>query len=114
MPNPGYSDEAKAEWRRLAETGMNNNQIAAAVGVRRDTINRWVPPRPKFTEADIEQWRKALDEEGMSYTHVAQVFKVSLPTVRRYLPGRGWTKEQIGAHGSAVRRFNATKIHLVG
>jgi response regulator of citrate/malate metabolism len=60
---------------------------------------------PPVTPEVIAEWSKALDE-GMSYQHIGEQFKVSKATVRKYLPGRGWTRKQITSHGVLVRQHN--------
>ncbi len=64
-----------------------------------------MPAGVQTTQEAIAEWSKALDE-GMGYQHVAEVFKVSKKTVIKYLPGRGWTPEQIRAHGVFMKHHN--------
>jgi uncharacterized protein YjcR len=59
----------------------------------------------KVTEEAIAEWSKALDD-GMGYQHVAEAFGVSKGTVRKYLPGRGWTRKQITSHGTYMKHHN--------
>lgn len=42
----------------------------------------------------------------MGYQHVAEAFGVSKGTVRKYLPGRGWTRKQITSHGTYMKHHN--------
>ena len=57
-----------------------------------------------FTQEEIAAWGEALDE-GLSYKHVGEVFGVHQETVSKYHPGRGWTRQQMGAHSQFVQRF---------
>lgn len=59
----------------------------------------------KPTAEEIALWSGMLDD-GMGYQHIAEVLKVSKHTVRRYLPGRGWTPTAIRQHGTFVKNVN--------
>lgn len=59
----------------------------------------------KLNPEYIALWESYLDE-GLSVKHVAEIFAVSKDTVNKYYPGRGWTHEQVTAHGIAVRQYN--------
>lgn len=61
-------------------------------------------PRGKtITPEDIAQWEIALDE-GMSYKHIGEMFGVHKETISKHLPGRGWTREQMGSFSQLVQR----------
>lgn len=72
-----------------------------------------MPRGRKVTPEEVAEWGKALDE-GLAFKHVAEVFGVNKDTVAKYLPGRGWTKKQAIEHSHEVKRFNRTKLSLVG
>ena len=61
-----------------------------------------LPNRNKIDPAEIANWEALLDE-GYGYKHVAEVYKVGHKTVRKYLPGRGWTRAQIIEHATLMR-----------
>lgn len=42
----------------------------------------------------------------MGYKHVSESFGVAISTVRRHLPGRGWTRKQITEHGTYMKHHN--------
>lgn len=54
----------------------------------------------------LANWEAALDE-GYAYQHVSEMYGVPKALVRKHFPGRGWTPEQIRAHGAAVKHLNA-------
>jgi transposase len=58
---------------------------------------------------EVANWKAAL-EEGYSYQHVAEMYNVNRETVRRYLPGMGWNRKQISAHGALMRNANASVL----
>jgi uncharacterized protein YjcR len=57
---------------------------------------------PQKSPEEVANWKAAL-EEGYGYQHVAEMYGVSKQTVRKYLPGMGWTPQQIRAHGAYMR-----------
>jgi uncharacterized protein YjcR len=61
---------------------------------------------PQYPPETVAEWSKALDD-GMAYQHVAEAFGVAKSTVRKYLPGRGWTRKQITEHGRYMKHHNA-------
>lgn len=61
---------------------------------------------PPVTPERIAEWSAALDD-GMGYKHVAESFGVAITTVRKYLPGRGWTRKQVTEHGTFMKNHNA-------
>ena len=58
-----------------------------------------------YTEADRETWKSYLDE-GMPYRRVAEVVGVHRDTIRKYLPGMGWTPEQSREFGTFMKHHN--------
>jgi transposase len=94
---------------------MSNSAIARKYGVARSTIGDWVTAHPanEHSPEAIAEWGRCLDE-GMAYKHIAQMFGVCAKTVQKHHPGRAWTPKQISEHASQVRRFNQTKLSLVG
>lgn len=111
-----YTADERQSWLVLADQGLSNRKIAEATGVSLSTLKRWIPARPpkQPSPETIAEWQKMLDDEGMAYKHIAQIYGVCQKTVQKHLPGRAWTPQQISAHGTSVRRFNATKLSLVG
>lgn len=61
-------------------------------------------PRP-YTEADKELWKTYL-EEGMPYRKVAEVVGVHRDTIRKHLPGMGWTQEEGRKLGTFMKHHN--------
>jgi len=60
---------------------------------------------PPVTPEVIAEWSARLDE-GYGYQHVAEMYGVSKVTVRKYLPGRGWTRKQVTEHGTFMKHHN--------
>jgi hypothetical protein len=85
---------------------MSNRGIAVKYGVARKTVDAAIPNRSrlKYSPEDVANWSAALDE-GYGYKHVGEMYGVPDDTVRRYLPGRGWTLDQIQLHGRVMRRL---------
>ena len=61
----------------------------------------WRRINPEFAAL----WEPYLDE-GYGYIHVAQIFGVDKGTVRKHFPGKGWTHEQLSAHGTFMKHNN--------
>ena len=78
--------------------GKPANTTAASVTVAK-TLN---PPNKAKPEA-IAAWREAL-KDGMGYKHVAESFGVSITVVRKYLPGMGWTHQQVIEHAALLKQ----------
>lgn len=73
--------------------------ISAKTGVQSVTQ---LPDHNKKTPEEIAKWEALLDE-GYGYKHVAEVCGVGHSTVRKYLPGRGWTHAQVIEHAALIR-----------
>jgi len=100
------SAEKLGEAAKLVARGMKRVEIAKRLKVSKTTLTKYFPAPPKSNPHptyEVEKWAKALDE-GMGYRHVGEVFNVSPRTIAKHLPGRGWTREQIGEHAALMRR----------
>jgi uncharacterized protein YjcR len=102
------SAEKLGEAAKLVAKGVKRRVIAERLNVSRTTLTKYFPAPPKGGSKpyDVYKWAEALDE-GMGYKHVGEVFNVSARTIRKYLPGRGWTPEQIREHAALMRRSHA-------
>lgn len=83
-------------------------------GVHHRTITRHVPDSGlvRITPEILAEWDRMLSE-GYAYKHIAEIYHVSKATVQRQFPGRGWTQEQIVAHGTLVRNGNRALAKVV-
>ena len=109
------SAEKLGEAAKLVAKGVKRRVIAERLNVSRTTLTKYFPAPPKGGSEpyEVDKWAAALDE-GMGYKHVGEIFNVSARTIRKHLPGRGWTPEQIREHAKAVRKFNSTKTPVLG
>jgi DNA invertase Pin-like site-specific DNA recombinase len=91
--------------------GMTGEDIAARLGVTRRSVQRYrvragvSGPAPiPLTPQQIARAAQLLDD-GCSICETARTIGCSEGTIARRFPGRGWTKEQVRAHISEVRRL---------
>lgn len=66
---------------------------------------------PPVTEEDKARWGKLLDE-GWSYKEIARTEGRHRRTIARWVPGRGWTRDQISGLGTFMKHHNE-KMRLV-
>lgn len=65
-----------------------------------------------ITPEVLANWEAALDE-GYGYQHVAEMYGVHRDTIRKHLPGRGWTHKQATEHGTFMKHHNE-KMRRIG
>ena len=99
----------RAEVARLTRAGKSAAEIAVALGVTQRTITRdrkavgvALPRHPGIPADTIAEIGRLLDD-GASVTEAAKTVGCSEPSVRRYYPGRAWTRSQVAAWGAWVR-----------
>lgn len=71
-----------------------------------------MPDHNAKTPEEIAKWDELL-EEGYSVKAVGEIFGVHVQTIRKYLPGKGWTPAQARAHGTFMKHHNA-KMRKLG
>lgn len=52
---------------------------------------------------DLQARAEALLDDGCSYRETARTLGVDHTTVRDHLPGRGWTRQQVGSWAAGSR-----------
>lgn len=64
-----------------------------------------MPVHNTKTPEEIAQWAAYLDD-GYAVKHIGEIFNVHVQTIRKYLPGRAWSKKQVTDHMTTVRKGN--------
>ena len=80
------------EWLKLREAGMNHTEIANKVGVTPGTVQRYISltgtpklkKRSGFEHYTME-WFKMFMELGVPYLKIAEAYKCSETTVKKYI-----------------------------
>lgn len=103
--------ERRQRVAELTRAGLSAQQIAAQLRTTSRTVCRdrsalgIAQPRPVRLTA--EQLRRATEmlDDGASASEVARTIGCSQSAVINRFPGRGWTPEQISAHGVLCRQM---------
>ena len=115
LPRDDYltrAAERREQVRRMTLQGASTRQIAEALGTSTRTITRTrvklgisQAPLPRMTDAQKAEALRLLDD-GCSATETARTVGVSIHSILKHFPGRGWTRQQGAAWGLFMRHTN--------
>lgn len=99
----------RREVRRLTVSGWPSERIAHELGVTARTVTRdrvalGIAQPWRTVSPEQEHAIAALVEDGAPFREVARTVGVSLETIRRRHPGRGWTPAQAAEYGHLMRQ----------
>ncbi|MCL4400440.1 hypothetical protein M1316_00470 [Candidatus Parvarchaeota archaeon] len=84
----GYSQEIKAEAKKLVEAGLTKGEVAYKLKVSLGTIQAWGIPSPNPPKVYTEETRRRAEElvlSGLSLSETAKQIGASLKTVRGWV-----------------------------
>ena len=109
MPAPQRVD--REQFRQLAVEGLSNAELAEHFGCSENTVTRLrkitgtVNAR-RMTPERLARIERMLDD-GMPFKEIHRTEGADMQTLRRYFPGRQWTREQSIEHSATLRRLGA-------
>jgi orotate phosphoribosyltransferase-like protein len=117
MP-PKTSSTLIDEARTLEARGLSRKEIAQLLGISTENLRvhlgpsqkprkeRCVPQPPKLTEDAKARALVLLRDEGWPRKEVAAELGVHVQTLRKYVPGYGLSRQELGRIGAATARAN--------
>ena len=97
------------QFEALAREGATNAELMAAFECSQATVVRWrrrlgVAGRaqPAYSPEDLALIRACLDD-GWSFAEIHRTHGYDTEAIRKYFPGRAWTRQQIIEHSTLTQ-----------